>query len=360
MEKVTLYSKDAKGKIRMWSVWHDDDYIYMSSGLKGGEEIEKSERVSFGMAGRTKLQQIELRMNSRINKKIDSGMVYTVEEAQNEIRTNSLGFLKPAKCMRWDQEYKNVTYDETWVQPKLNGHHCSIINKDGELIAYSSNGKLIKSIDHILESMKIPEGMTIEGELYIHGMPLQKIGSLVKKNQEDSKKLIFNCYDVAIDKCYSHRFSILENLDLGQGAILLETAYLRGQFNIEPILAAYLKRGYEGAVVRLAGHPHKAGAKSKGMLKVKPMHFDAFKIDDEFLVVNISGSKDGWGILNCETEEGVPFDVSCFGPMKYKKYVYDNRDKFIGKHIRVEYSEFTEDKKPFHPVAIEWREKFDE
>ena len=360
MDKVTLYSKDAKGKIRVWAISHDDDYIYMSSGLKGGEETEKAERVSFGMAGRTKLQQIELRMNSRINKKIDSGMVYTVEEAQNEVRTNALGLLKPAKCMRWDKEAKNVPYDECWVQPKLDGHHCSIVNQNGELIAYSSSGKLIRSIDHILEDMKLPEGMAIEGELYIHGMPLQDIGSLVKKKQEGSKNLVYNCYDIVSDLHYKERFSILESLDLGAGAILLETAYLKGRFNIEPILEAYLKRGYEGAVVRLGGHPYRAGVKSKGMLKVKPMHFGNFLIDDEFLVVDISMSKDGWAILHCETETGGKFKVSCFGDMAYKKRVYQCREEFVGKHIRVEFSQRTKDKLPFHPVAICWRDKFDE
>ena len=46
--------------------------------------------------------------------------------------------------------------------------------------------------------------------------------------------------------------------------------------------------------------------------------------------------------------------------MEYKTHVLENKDKFIGKHIRVEFESWTKDKKPFHPVALEWREKHEE
>ena len=105
---------------------------------------------------------------------------------------------------------------------------------------------------------------------------------------------------------------------------------------------------------------HEAGKRSKGLIKVKPMHFGEFVVDDEFLVVDIIPSKDGWAILVCETEEGKQFKVSCHGTFEYKKEVYENRDDYFGKHIRIEFAGLTKSKIPFHPVAICWREKHEE
>jgi hypothetical protein len=132
-------------------------------------------------------------------------------------------------------------------------------------------------------------------------------------------------------------------------------------FDVSEITRQYLNRKFEGAVLRLEGYPFESGKRSSGAIKCKPRHFGkGFVLDDEFLVVNIISSRDGWAILVCETEFGAEFKVSCHGDMKYKTYVYQNRDAFIGKHIRCEYAELTKDKKPSECVAIEWREKVDE
>lgn len=360
--KTTLYAKDSKQLIREWSIWSDGESIHIESGLLGGNLVHTSEDVHFGLAGRTREEQIQMRINSRVNKKKDSGYVESLEQARENVRTNSLGFLKPAKCSRFDQEMNRIPYTETFVQPKLDGHHCSIVNSNGELIAFSSNGKIIDSIDHILDGMIIPVGALVEGELYHHGTPLQTISSWVKRKQEGTKNLHFYCYDYAHPGCYSERYEILKHvIEYGDNASFLETLFFIGEFSVLDVVKEYTEQGYEGAILRLAGYSHEPGKRSKGLVKCKPMHFDgAFKIDDEFLVVNISPSKDGWAILHCETEIGVTFRVSAPGSMKEKEFVYSNRNEYIGKHVRIEFSAWTKDKKPFHPVAIEWREKFEE
>ncbi len=361
MEQIILYSKDNNEAIRVWSIRHDEDTIYMTSGKLGGEEIESTELVKFGLAGRTRQQQIEMRIHSRIRKKIDSGYVYNLHDAQENIRTNALGYQKAAKCSRWDEEEKNVPYDETYIQPKLNGHHCSIINDGGKLIAYSNGGKLITTIDHILTGMKLEIGQAIEGELYVHGVKLQTISSWVRKLQPNTLRLQFYCYDLVSDKCYSERYKILNKIDYGKAACFLEISFVKGRFDIIPIIKQYIKRGYEGAVVRLKGFAYKAGGRSKGMIKVKTMHFgDALMVDDEFLVTDIIPSKDGWARLVCETEWGGEFKVSCHGTMDYKMKVMKNKNFYIGKHVRVEFAEWTADKIPFHGVAKGWRDKENE
>jgi DNA ligase-1 len=355
-----LFGKDAKEKIRVWRIWSEDNFIFMETGLLDGEKIIFDEEVEEGLASRTLEEQILSRINSRINKKIDSGYLKSLEDAKNNVRTNSLGFKKPAKCSRYDQQKNKIPYDKTFVQPKLDGHHCNIICDSGVNIAYSSNGKIIDSIPELLANIKLKEGELVEGELYCHGVPLQTISSWVKKKQKESEQLRFYAYDYASEECYSKRLERLKEIDFGYQAEVLETDLFYGKFYVDKLLEERIQQGYEGLVLRLLNFPHESGKRSKGLIKVKPMHFGEFKIDDEFLVVDIISSKDGWAILVCETEEGKQFKVSCHGTFEYKTEVYQNRDDYFGKHIRIEYAGLTKDKKPFHPVAICWREKFEE
>lgn len=355
-----LFSKDSNEKIRVWRIWSDDNFIIMESGTLYGEKVLHEEEIEDGKAGRTLEEQIELRINSRVNKKIDSGHVYSIDDAKNNIRTNALGFPRPAKCSRYDQQKEKIPYDQTYIQPKLDGHHCNIVKSNGKNIAYSSNGKIIDSVDDLVDGIKLIEGEIIEGELYHHGTPLQTISSWVKRKQPDSDKLRFYAYDYASKECYSKRLQRLKQIDMGSRAEVLRTDLVFGKFEIEPVLDGAIRDGYEGLVLRLINFPHESGKRSKGLIKVKTMHFGHFKIDDEFLVVDILESKDGWARLVCETETGVQFKVSAPGSHEEKTEVWLNRNNYFGKHVRVEYANLTKDKKPFHPVAISWREKHEE
>lgn len=361
MNLTTLYSKDAKGTIRVYQIGGDSDNIYIYTGTHKGELIETVEPVAFGVGGRTQAQQIAMRIKSRINKKIDAGYVYDFEEAQREEKTNALGYSKAMKCIPFVVGGNLVPFTITAAQPKLNGHHCSIINDGGELVAFSNGGKRINSIEHILKGMVIPLGMQVEGELYHHGAPLQTISSWVRKFQPNSLKLKFACYDLLGAACYFQRYKILQSFEYGENAYLLETTFLKGFFDVAEVTREYLNRKFEGAILRLPNHPFESSKRSKGVIKCKPRHFGkGFVLDDEFLVVDIIPSRDGWAILVCENEFGGQFRVACHGDMRYKTYVFRNRGAFIGRHIRCEYAELTKDKKPSECVAIEWREKADE
>jgi len=360
MNETILYSKDANDSIRVYRIGHDGEYIHIHTGVLGGEEVTTHEHVPFGLAGRTQAQQIEMRINSRINKKIDAGYVYSLAQAKNEDKTNNLGYPKAMKCGRYDEEKHRIKFDKNFIQPKLDGHHCSIVNDNGTLVAYSNGGKLINSIDHILNGVDMPIGAQIEGELYHHGTPLQTISSWVRKKQENSLKLRFYCYDFASKECYSKRFVKLQFINYGENAELLETTVLNGKFDIEKIMADYLKRGYEGAVLRMLDYPFESGKRSKGTIKCKPMHFGKFRIDDEFLVVDISCNDDGFAILHCETESGGKFKALCHGTHDYKKYVYENRLAFIGRHVRGFFAFYSKDGIPVQFIAQDWREKHDE
>ena len=140
--RTDLYTKDAKGKIRIWSIWSEGHFIIMEYGVLGGGTTEDSEPVHFGLQNRTQEEQILMRIKSRINKKLDSGYCRTPQEAAKEQRTNTLGYPRHMSAQSL-KKLSGVPTGGVYIQCKLNGHHCSIINDNGTIKAYSKGGKLI-------------------------------------------------------------------------------------------------------------------------------------------------------------------------------------------------------------------------
>lgn len=351
-----LYAMDNKNKLRYWEIYSRENIIEIEYGVVGGQPIHEQEIVACGLAGRTIAEQVASRVNSRINKKLDSGYVNDIEKARTTKRTNALGFEKPMLAQPHNK-IKELNFDTNYIQYKYDGHRCLIKNDGGELVAYSRNGKVIDTIDHIFEDLKerIPEGLTLDGELYIHGIPLQKITSLVKRKQEETALLTYQCYDVMLERSYSERYEIIREI-IPNGLRSVYKAYtdfVKGEFNIKPLLKAAREKGYEGLILRPEGHNYEAGKRSKGLIKVKEW------FDDEFAVIKITKGVNSQAILHLEIN-GKPFRVTAPGTNREKVLVAQTPELFLGKSVTVQYANLTTDGIPFHPVAVMWRDKENE
>lgn len=371
MDRVDLYAKDNKGKIRQWSIWNDGKYLLMEYGVVGGEMIENSEPVFFGLASRTKQEQIEMRMRSRINKKLDQGYCESAQEAASATRTNSLGYPRPMNAKPLTNAYSRQYTGWFW-QYKLNGHRCLIINDAGVITAYSKGGKLIETIPEILSEInpdELKEGQILDGELYHHGTPLQTISSWVRRRQENTKKLSYMVFDANVEGSFEERYKFLKSLSFlkksrkgkPMKARLCKTTRIGKKFDILEWAKIALEGKFEGLMLKDPSKNYQEGKRSGDILKVKRRTFgDALILDDEFLVVNILPSKDYWARLICETEHGVRFATSAPGDVPEKTRILKEKEHYIGKHIRVEFEGYTKGKKPVEAVAIEWREKHEE
>lgn len=348
--KKTLYYKDAGQNIRQYTLYQDGTTLVSEYGVLGGESVVATEEIPHGLAGRSKQEQMELRMNSKINKKMDKGYVFDIEVAKSGKALNMLGLEKPMLAARFDK-IKNFDFSKVYVQNKFDGHRCLIKNESGELVAYSRNGKPIDSIPEILSEIKMPEGHTIDGELYHHGTPLQTISSWIKRRQDNSKKLSFICYDAILKESYDERYRFIKEIDLGAKSCVAHTELIRGEFNPKPILENAIKHGYEGLILRPDGFDYEDGKRSKGLIKVKKF------FDDEFEVVDILASVDGWARLKCITNKGKVFMMSAPGNMEEKTRILKNKNLYIGKMVQGEYAGLTKDGIPFHPIATMWRNK---
>jgi len=348
-EPTSLYMKDNKGAIRVWSIGVDDGTIVIEHGQLGGSLQTQTEEVPHGKAGRSLEEQIMSRMASRIHRQRDKGYSHDIKDAQLR-PVNLLGLRKPMLAQKIER-VKNINFRNAFIQPKLDGNRMLIANDNGEIIAYTRNGKRINTLDHILDFVSIPEGSIIDGEIYCHGETLQTIVSWVKRKQENTSRLRYHAYDMINTDSFFDRFMKMVSFDLGSGVDTVDTLPISSMEEATQYFRMYRSDGYEGAIIRTDGISYEDGKRSKSLLKMKEW------FDDEFLVIGVEESADGWGILQCALKNANKdiFTVSAPGTMEDKKHVLRNKQFYIGKMITVEYSQITKDGVPFHPVATNWR-----
>lgn len=355
-EEKVLYKQDNKGVIRVWKIWSDSDNIIMSFGVLGGSMQEKIEHVPEGKAGRSILEQIKSRINSRISGQIDKGYVPDISKARLSKPVNVLGLPLPMLAQRYDK-VNNVDLEHSFMQHKYNGHRCLITKRKGRIIAYSRNGRIISSISHITDNLSsfLSEEETIDGELYCHNTPLQDISSWVKREQENTRKLKYIVYDCIMPVPFKERLDRIFDGFIGfKNIVVAPTRYSNTIKSIKDELSKSINDGYEGLIIRQGHHGYEDGKRSRSLIKVKKC------FDEEFEIVDILESVDGWAILECETKEGRIFRVSAPGTIEDKKEVLYNAESYIGEFVNIEYFELTKNGTPFHPVARSFRNISDE
>jgi DNA ligase-1 len=358
VDPIKLYRQAANGKLQVWSISAEVDIITIRWGEEHGQLQEQTEEVECGLAGRSIEEQVLSRVTSRINGKIDQGYSDNRIFAINNKPVNRMGLKKPMLAAKLDT-VKDIDFPSSVVQCKYDGHRC-LINRDGdEYQAYSRNGKAIETIPEIVDAVRkshLPDGYTLDGELYHHGSPLQTITSWVKRRQPMTSNLAYIVYDIITpdEKFYSQRFQILINLNLKLPIQIAPTDANVTEEQIPFMLDESIKAGYEGLILRRDGFAYQDGKRSKGLVKIKQW------IDDEFKVISIKQSTEGYAVLRCIMNSGVTFEATAPGSMEEKFVIWMNKDSYIGKFVNVQYANLTKAGKPFHPIATMWRNKDEE
>jgi ATP-dependent DNA ligase len=152
-----------------------------------------------------------------------------------------------------------------------------------------------------------------------------------------------------IDVPYAYRLDYINSLSFSKDISVAPTESYSHKVSLKDQLDESIADGYEGLILRHGNYGYEAGKRSSSLVKVKKC------MDEEFLVVNIEPSKDGWAILVCHLDNGT-FKVPAPGTMENKMQIYKNRHDYIGRFITVEFFEWTDGKVPFHPRATNWRD----
>lgn len=234
------------------------------------------------------------------------------------------------------QEVTGGTAD-LFVQPKLDGVRCvaciSMIedemgNQKPTTIMYSRTkipfpgfAKIKKELTAALNSQDPP--IYLDGELYKHGMKLQDISGMARREErEGDEQIDFQVYDVIVPSNlslpFSERLKILEaffkeNSELEFVKLVPTELVPAGEGQraaVEKLYQDYIKAGYEGAMIRIdsAYRPSHGGYHSKVLLKIKPT-FDA-----EYKVTGFTCGSKGKAanalMFICQTPEGHVFNVT--------------------------------------------------
>lgn len=358
-EQIKLYRRHQHGigHWRIWSVIQDSEtalLYYAHASVVGGSEVRHQDTVTTNKSGRTIEQQVELETKSRVSRQLDKGYKWTYEEASKG-STNQLNLVNPMLALPIEK-VSTIRYP-AHVQPKYDGHRCLITRQGDEVLAYTRKGKLISTIDHILADFHwLKEGYTVDGELYVHGKPLQSISSLIKRQQPGSADLRYHWYDWVSRKVFRDRLAsmrkVRDAIDL-KCTIIVPTYEVQNLDEAMEFFRGFRKDGFEGAMLRQSIEGYKPNARANQLLKIKEWH------DAEGTVVEINASKEGWAICTLRLDNSILFDISAPGSIPEKTEVLKNRPKYIGRRLTFEYASLTEEGRPFHASALRWRDDLD-
>ena len=353
----TLYQVDNKGQLREWSIWHefayDYAYILIQHGLKNGLKQTDREDIHEGKAGRTLMQQVESRVSSRINKQLAKGYRHTIGEAEANKGKNELNLFKPMLAQQINKQ-KSYETDGAVLQRKLDGNRMLATKQNGEILAYTRNGKPIETLGHITEQLGwLEEGMTVDGEVYTHGMALKDINSNMRREQATTKDLKYHIYDVVADDSFKTRFEVVTNTYNTHGplsAINIEPFwYYKDKTETANLFNEARREGYEGLILRPDNFGYAPGKRSKGLLKIK------YRYDGEYKVIGIERGKYDYGILILELPDGKVVRGMAPGARLEKLHVGMNPDLYIGKMCTCSYAYLTAFGIPFHLTCDRWR-----
>jgi DNA ligase-1 len=362
----TLYKRTATGAVQEWhiSVQENRDgtaTVCVTQGQQGGAkqtyEDQITEGKNVGKKNETSVwDQACNEAQSEWNKKKDRKHYgLTVEESAGKRE------LAPMLAQKYQDHFKKVDWGRAYAQPKLDGHRCLARREGKEIKLWTREGKPILTVPHIVEDLRsvMRDGDCFDGELYIHGVPLARISSYIKRAQEGSTQLQYRLYDLATDTMdFADRLAALEQR-LGKdevGALhLVDTIRVPDEKKLMAFQATCIEEGFEGAMLRWGDFGYEPGKRSHSLLKVKTF------VDDEFEIVGVKegrGTHKGMAIFTCKTADSYEFDVTAPGSHEEKRTFWANRAELIGKMLTVKYQCYTatEEPVPFLPIAKALRE----
>lgn len=261
--------------------------------------------------------------------------------------------IEPMLAHRFDKYSSKIKYP-AYSSPKLDGERCIAEVKNSKITLWTRSGEIIKSCPHIeaallltLSKLKIRD-LIIDGELYIHGLPFNKLMSLVRPNRQVSDKVEYHIFDLVLPKPYSQRLeymNVLKKIGLPDSIKIVDSE-LVSEEQVQTKLDEYIQQGYEGLIIRNSASKY-----------VQKRSFDLQKykkfIDSEFEIVGVEEAEvlKGHGIFICKAESGKLFTVKKEGRLEDLKEVWSNRDSYTGKLLTVKYQELSAEGVPRFPIG---------
>lgn len=135
----------------------------------------------------------------------------------------------------------------------------------------------------------------------------------------------------------------------------VRTEEVKNLNEVKEYFTQFVEEGYEGIMLRNKKGLYRCNYRSHDLQKYKEF------LEDEYKII---GFKEGDGrdkgsiIWICETPEKREFSVRPKGTMEYRRELFENGEKYIGKKLTVIYQELSELNVPRFPVGKDIREGY--
>lgn len=348
-----LFAKDKKDNIKLWTVSVAGDTIIVCHGRLGGkmqikETVAKPKNV--GKANETTAEeQALLEAESKYKKQLDKCYRPSVEEASD------VGGILPMLAHDYLKNRHRINYPCD-VSPKLDGLRCIADINGSEVVLHSRGGKTYNCPEHVRNALlSFSESTGIDkfdGELYIHGVPLQDIGGAVKKEKPLTARLEYHIFDIPVeDVPWAERQKILKSIKDKRPKFIniVPNVTVKSEQDAEFMLTKFLNDGFEGLMLRNLDGLYEFNHRSHNLQKWKLMQ------DAEGRVIHVEKDLNGEGVLVIQMKgEKKYFKCKMKGGHDFR--AYDNQVKLLGKWITYKFQTLTNDGIPQFPVGLYVRE----
>lgn len=375
---TTLYSISKTGKTTEWKAvlvpLENCIEIQITAGYTDGKKVVSTRVVNsgknIGRSNETTLEeQANLELERLYQKQRDKGYKEDISEVcinktVGDILKPMLASKYPDKAHKLPQKSSNIA-----LQPKVDGIRCFVQKlSDGSIRLTSRSGKVFNPIPHLVEeaSRILSEGDILDGELYIPGLDLQEIMSIISPTKNIKEELLQDVrlywYDFIPhnQEQNSFRTRFYENtLEVSYPIHRLDTRSI-GDIDtssedfldiLESTFDEFISSGYEGLMLRDLEAPYFFGRRNDCLQKYKKMESDEFQIVDI-----IPSEQDEAPRFICDLRNGNTVTVRLKGNKEDNLIYLSNKENYIGKWLTINYQTKTKTNSLQFPVGIVLRE----
>jgi ATP-dependent DNA ligase len=265
---------------------------------------------------------------------------------------------------------KNSIVFPCYVQPKLDGLRCLMYLDDSDVVTQSRTGGIFEHLGHITDILErdfFPHypRFVLDGELYTTEIPFENLAGIIKKknvNENDMRQIErvqYHIYDIINldypEQEYKNRDACMTGLeedgmfhDVGGVIRFVDTYFVHTHDQFYDKFKGFILDGYEGAMLRNTEGVYRQNYRSADLQKYKEFQ------EDEYDIVGFTqgdGRDEGTVIWICITEQGRRFSVRPKGSVEYRRELYENAGRYVGKRLTVIFQELTEFGVPRFPVG---------
>jgi ATP-dependent DNA ligase len=373
MKKTTLYQKDSKGRVKVWSCEvrtlniREMAIIHTEAGLEGGkmtsEDTQITEGKNIGKANETNYyQQACLEAQSKIDAKIRAGYVADKSQIKESSELGS-GVPQPMLAHKYDPKGKQSSSKtlkqlglhgkKGSVQPKFDGHRRLIkLTPDG-VSQYTRKGDLTESLPHISEQLtevakkffannkgnNVVTEVWLDGEAFSEEVSFNELSGLLRKEKGHTKeelekrsKINIRLYDVIVNHGYEIRYSILSAFGTTNVIVVENHVIDLTDENLQKFLDKFLGEGHEGLMIR----QHGIGYENKRSWQL--CKFKIFEDEEMEIIGGEESVRRGMlGAFIVRDKKGNECKASLKFSHPERIEMWENLKKYVGQQATVEY-----------------------